>query len=214
MCAHSSLQNSTHILDVGCGTGKLTYELGRAYPSSNFLGIDPSVESVRIARGEGDSLPNVEFKALFVEEYAKSHSERNFDVVFANMLFQNVSSLDEALLACARVMRSRGSLIFALPHPCFWPRYWRYDKESWFDYGEEIWIEAPFKTSLLLDGNLRTTHAHRPLAMYFEAFFAAGFVLDQLREPVPDSGLEGVYPIAWDFPRFLVGSCILGEGGP
>jgi ubiquinone/menaquinone biosynthesis C-methylase UbiE len=39
-----------HILDVGCGDGKVTAELARAVPKGSVTGIDASPEMIRFAR--------------------------------------------------------------------------------------------------------------------------------------------------------------------
>ncbi len=147
---------------------------------------------------------------MAVEELlADSSRDQLFDVIIANMLLQNVASFDDVVAACAKLLAPGGKFVFAVPHPCFWSRYWRYDKESWFRYENEVWIEAPFQTSLSRDSELRTTHAHRPLNAYINGLIRAGLDISELSEPMPDAGVEGVYPVAWEFPRFLLGRCQL-----
>jgi trans-aconitate methyltransferase len=45
-----SLRGCEHILDVGCGDGKITAELARAVPDGSATGIDSSPEMIRFAR--------------------------------------------------------------------------------------------------------------------------------------------------------------------
>jgi SAM-dependent methyltransferase len=205
-----SLGRGRRALDVGCGTGAFVAELAAENPEADFLAIDPSPESIRLARLRRLSAGNLRFSAVAVEEVAaRAANLRTFDLVIANMLFQNVSELGPVLKACADLLSPAGALIFALPHPCFWPRYWGYEAEPWFSYGAELWIEAPFRTSLEPESPLRTTHTHRPLAMYVEGFTRANLDLEGFREPMPDAGVEDEYPRAWQFPRFLLGRCRL-----
>lgn len=199
----------SRVIDAGCGTGTFAAQLAMENSNVDFLAIDPSEKSIAIARGRRTPLENLDFRAVAVEDISRSGEVGGFDLVIANMLFQNVSSIDEVLIACSALIGESGALIFAIPHPCFWPRYWRYDEKQWFRYGQELWIDAPFRTSLAPDAELRTTHTHRPLAAYFEAIKNAGMFVDELREPMPDEGIEGEYPIAWEFPRFLLGRCLL-----
>jgi SAM-dependent methyltransferase len=195
------------ILDAGCGTGKFAAELASAYPRCRVVGIDPSELSIEIASSKRPATDNLRFEQTTAESFGARVDPHSFDLVIANMLLQNVSSLAGVLDACARALRSGGALVFAVPHPCFWPRYWKYEKEPWFRYDREIWVEAPFRTSLSPENGLTTTHTHRPLQQYFAAFRAAGLAVEELVEPYPDQGVEGEYPTAWEFPRFLLGRC-------
>ncbi|SCF22219.1 Methyltransferase domain-containing protein [Micromonospora viridifaciens] len=201
------LRPGAHIVDAGCGTGKFAAELAAEYPDNEIIGLDPSGTSVEIARTKRPQLANLAFRQETVESFAADVPPRSTDLIIANMLFQNVSSLSRVLEACVRLLASDGALVFAVPHPCFWPRYWKYEKAPWFRYDQEFWIEAPFRTSLAPDAVTTTSHTHRPLERYVDAFRAAGLNLEKLVEPYPDEGIEGEYPIAWEFPRFLVGRC-------
>lgn len=198
---------SRRILDVGCGTGKFASGLADDHPTCEVVAIDPSASSIEIARANRSAKDNLRFVQTSVEAYVAGSEQHSFDLVIANMLLQNVSSLPAVLDACTRALAPGGALVFAVPHPCFWPRYWKYEKAPWFRYDREIWIEAPFRTSLSPDNTVTTSHTHRPLQRYFDAFTSAGLVVEELAEPYPDQGIEGAYPIAWEFPRFLLGRC-------
>lgn len=201
------LRPGSRVLDVGCGTGKFASGIAEDNSKTNIIAIDPSRSSIQIAKEKRPDLANLVFECSSVESFARGRGER-FDLVLANMLFQNVASLDSALEACAELLAPDGALVFAVPHPCFWPRYWKYDKEPWFRYDHELWIEAPFKTSLSPDAVVTTTHTHRPLTRYISALCGVGLCIEKLVEPYPDAGLEGAYPLAWEFPRFLLGRCV------
>lgn len=206
LSAHWLAPNS-RILDAGCGTGKFASELASDHPKCQIVGIDPSGLSIEIANTKRPTAENLTFRQETVESFVAQVHPHSFDLVIANMLLQNVSSLPAVLQACVQALAPDGALVFAVPHPCFWPRYWKYEKAPWFRYDQEIWIEAPFRTSLSPDNGLTTTHTHRSLQGYFSAFMSAGLMVEELVEPYPDEGVEGAYPIAWEFPRFLLGRC-------
>lgn len=204
----NSLRPGSRVLDVGCGTGTFLDRLAADYPDNEFVGIDPSSNSIGIAKSRRQPRSNCDFRAVSVEEFAEESSgSLKFDAVIANMLLQNVASFDEAMRACVSLMAPGGRFVFAVPHPCFWPRYWHYEDDSWYQYGDELWIDAPFQTSLSVDSGFRTTHVHRSLSAYLNGFSQAGLCVEQLKEPMPDAGLADVYPTAWKFPRFLLGCC-------
>ncbi len=204
-----SLVSGCNVVDAGCGTGTFISELAMTYPDMNFTGIDPSSVSIKTAMDRRKRLPNCEFKVTSVERLATTLSgPPSFDAVIANMLLQNVASLADVLKSCGSLLKPRGVFVFAVSHPCFWPRYWGYDEEPWFQYDREIWIDAPFKTSLSPSTQLRATHVHRPLHAYLNGLHDAGLLIDRLAEPMPDDGIEGAYPVAWEFPRFLIGRAV------
>jgi SAM-dependent methyltransferase len=65
------------ILDVGCGTGALLYQLSASYPQARLAGIDPSPEMLAIAR---QRLPSaVELKQSWAEGIP--YPDGAFDVV-------------------------------------------------------------------------------------------------------------------------------------
>jgi ubiquinone/menaquinone biosynthesis C-methylase UbiE len=205
----SWLRGDKRILDVGCGTGRFAAGLAEDFPSLEVVAIDPSNVSVEIATKQRIGVDNLTFRCTSVESFAQKNTTAKFNLVIANMLFQNVASLKDVLNACVRMLAQDGALVFAIPHPCFWPRYWKYDREPWFNYNDELWIEAPFRTSLSPNAQIRTTHTHRPLSSYMNAFRQVGLCVDELAEPYPDEGVEGEYPDAWEYPRFLLGRCCI-----
>src|SRR5580698_8468405 len=44
------LRGDEHVLDVGCGDGKVTAEIARAVPHGHVLGVDTSPEMIAFAR--------------------------------------------------------------------------------------------------------------------------------------------------------------------
>ena len=48
--ARLQLRGDEHILDVGCGDGKVTAELARAVPRGRVLGVDASPEMIAFAQ--------------------------------------------------------------------------------------------------------------------------------------------------------------------
>lgn len=202
------------VLDAGCGTGTFITHLAAREPATQFVGIDPSTVSIEVAESQREKLANCQFYAQPVEDFAKDPSNgASFDAVIANMLLQNVARLDDVLAACSSLLKPAGVFVFAVAHPAFWPRYWQYDDQPWFHYDRELWIEAPFVTSLSSDLHLRSTHVHRPLNAYLNGLAQVGLLVDALHEPMPDDTIKGAYPVTWEFPRFLIGRAQLSRRG-
>lgn len=205
------LEPGARVLDVGCGTGTFLTELAAEHPKVQFVGIDPSSKSIEIASRRREAVDNCKFHAVSIEDFSAGRRDSTgtaFDVIIANMLLQNVASLHTALSACVHAMTESAVLVFAIPHPCFWPRYWRYEEKPWFSYTDETWIKAPFRTSQFNGRKRRTSHTHRPIKAYIHSFTQVGLLLEDLQEPMPDPGVADAYPAAWEFPRFMLGRCV------
>ena len=73
------LRGDEHILDVGCGDGKVTAELARAVPKGSVTGIDASPEMIRFARASfpAKKVPNLGFKIMDARHIRLA---RRFDV--------------------------------------------------------------------------------------------------------------------------------------
>src|SRR5690348_5717433 len=65
------------VLDVGCGTGALLYQLSVAYPQARLAGIDPSPEMLAVARQRLP--PGMELQQGWAE--AIPYADDVFDVV-------------------------------------------------------------------------------------------------------------------------------------
>lgn len=194
---HTSGVAPKSILDVGCGTGVLTRRL--ASIADQVVGIDPSVKSIAMAQ-ETEQVPQIRFVKSSVEDFARS-ADQKFDVVVANMVLMDVANLESALGAIAHLTRSAGAFVATFTHPWFWPVYWGYAEEEWFDYRRETFIEAPFSIS---GESVRefSTHIHRPIDRYVEGVVEAGFSPPRFTE---------LYPSGAQLPRFLGFKAIRGS---
>lgn len=79
----SKLQEGIDVLDVGCGMGKAINLLAAEYPNSRFTGYDLSQEAIAAARAEakGLGLQNVQFEAMDVTDFDRSHQRQGFDLI-------------------------------------------------------------------------------------------------------------------------------------
>ena len=199
---------SKNILDIGCGSGELTSQL--LDYSEKVTGIDFSVCSINLAQKVYGNSKNIDFVISSIEEYAKLVSKNSFSIAIANMTLMTMPDLKKAANAIKNLLEPEGKFIATIPHPTFWPKYWGYEKDEWFDYNQEIAVEAPFRIS---NETLKiiTTHIHRPLEKYIEIFYSEGFLLEQLLEPFPNTEIMKLYPEPWEYPRFLALKWVRGK---
>lgn len=197
------------LIDIGSGTGELTGRLAMRF--NKIVCIEPSVRSLDIAKSILSIFSNIYFINSDFEECAEQ-LPRFYDekiIFLAAMMLSADPQLDKFAQTLSQLARIGDEFIATIPHPCFWPRYWGYEKESWFSYKKELMIKAPFKISLS-DSAFKTTHIHRPIEKYISIFSKYGFELLNMSEPMPNSKIQSLYPKKWDFPRFLAFKWVKG----
>ena len=170
--------------------------------ATRVVGIEPSRVSVAVAKTNCVDLTNVQFVETRVEDARNLLPPEPVTGAVASMTMMTTPDLSEFARALATLLRRGAKFVATLCHPSFWPRYWGYESEPWFNYAKEIFIEAPFVISKH-QTDVRTTHIHRPLERYVAVFADAGFELEALVEPMPSSAIQKLYPQPWRFPRFL-----------
>lgn len=190
------------LIDIGSGTGELTLQLATRF--KRILCIEPSIRSLEVAKSILSTFSNI----FFIHSDFEDCEENSFKdseekkIFLAAMMLSADPQLDKFAQKLSRLAKTGDEFVATIPHPCFWPRYWGYDKEHWFSYKKEIMVKAPFRISLS-GSEFKTTHIHRPLEKYISAFSKNGFQLLNLSEPIPEKKIQSLYPNNWDFPRFL-----------
>jgi trans-aconitate 2-methyltransferase len=78
-----NLRGHEHLLDVGCGDGKVTAEIAAHLPQGQVLGVDLSAEMVRLAqeRFPQTAVPNLRFAQA---DASRLGFHEEFDVIFSN----------------------------------------------------------------------------------------------------------------------------------
>lgn len=101
------LEEGARVLDVGCGTGRLTRWIGeRLGPRGSVVGIDPLEERIRIARAHGDA---ARFEVGQAEALG-AFDDASFDAVCMSSVLHWVSDKAKALAEIRRVLRPGGRL--------------------------------------------------------------------------------------------------------
>lgn len=166
------------VVDLGCGLGFLANELRkRRY---RVTGIDVSVESIRFARS---AFPRVEFEAVSVEEYARSHPS-SFAACMANMFLHNSPYLEESLRAASTMLGPQGILVVTIPNPVFHLGYrGEPDVPSRSNSITEFSVELPFRIKGGKTHPGLVTYFHRDLATYYKALARAGLSIVDVDVP-------------------------------
>jgi ubiquinone/menaquinone biosynthesis C-methylase UbiE len=77
------MQTGIHMLDAGCGSGKIINKLASLFPKSHFTGIDFSAEAIEKATREAKAsgLGNTKFIAQDLSDFDKTASSEKYDFI-------------------------------------------------------------------------------------------------------------------------------------
>ncbi|OUL35884.1 trans-aconitate methyltransferase [Nostoc sp. T09] len=155
-------QENLRVLDLGCGTGKLTKYLHEKLVAKETLGIDASEKMLSVARQfAGDGL---RFEQGKIED---SPGEGKFDVVFSNAALQWLTG-HEALFSKLRdKLQPRGQLAIQIP---------AMDNEP----VHQLAVETAKEFSQELSGYVRRLEVLSPVA-YAKLLYKLGFVKQQVK---------------------------------
>jgi trans-aconitate 2-methyltransferase len=110
LIAKLNLRGDQHILDVGCGDGKVTAEIARAVLRGAVTGIDASRQMIGFARKifPQSKIPNLKFRIM---DARKIRLAQKFDCIFSNAALHWVDDHQAFLRGVASVLKPGGRLI-------------------------------------------------------------------------------------------------------
>jgi trans-aconitate 2-methyltransferase len=103
------LAGDEHILDVGCGDGKVTAEIARALPRGSVTGMDASPQMIEFAKKTFSTrkFQNLRFRVM---DARKIRFDRQFDLIFSNAALHWVDDHQAIVRGAATVLRAGGRL--------------------------------------------------------------------------------------------------------
>lgn len=104
------LQGNEHILDVGCGDGKVTAEIANAVLRGSVIGIDASPQMISFAQKAfpAKKFTNLQFQVM---DARKIKFDRQPDLIFSNAALHWVDDHQAILRGMASVLKPGGWLI-------------------------------------------------------------------------------------------------------
>ena len=186
-------------LDVGCGEGRLSRDLTAL--GHTVVGIDRSTTMVENARAADPFIEVIESDAVSLPL-----EDRCTDLAIAFMSLQDVDDFEGAIREVGRVLEPGGRFCIAIVHPLNSAGEFHGEQgESPLVISGSYLDPSYYVDSIERDGQaIEFVSAHRPLSAYTEALWAAGFVIERLREPaVPGSAITAERQRRWQrFPLF------------
>ncbi len=107
-------------LEIGCGTGRLTFGLARHYPGPDFLITDPSQAFLRLTQsqfGSGAGYPaRLHFAVLNADDLGQLPPEM-FSLITMRSTLHHILGWEAFIANCARILRPGGALVMGA-EPC------------------------------------------------------------------------------------------------
>jgi len=101
-------------LEIGCGTGRLTYGLAQYYPGPDFLITDPSPTFLRITQkqfGSGAGFPpRLHYAVLNADDLGQLPPDM-FSLIAMRSTLHHILDTEAFIAACARTLRPGGALV-------------------------------------------------------------------------------------------------------
>jgi len=107
------LQGEEHILDIGCGDGKITAEIAGCVPRGSVTGVDNSPAMIDLARQNfpAEKYPNLSFRLL---DAGRLDYEDQFDIIFSNAVLHWIPDHKPVLTGIHRALVPGGRILLQM----------------------------------------------------------------------------------------------------
>lgn len=187
-----NLQNSSSLLDVGCGQGVLA---GRIPKEVGYVGLDAARALLAKAK---DRHKGRSFLYADSTKPLPLPASKVFTHATIILALQNMAEPDKVLHNIKPHLASGATLVIVLNHPCFRiPRQssWGFDEAAKLQYRRLNCYMSPLNIPIFTNpgqsGSETTVSFHHPISAYFTFLQNAGFVVQGLEEWCSDKMSEG-----------------------
>lgn len=184
-------------LEVGSGEGRVARDLHSR--GHRTVALDGSMTLVRSA-----TVLDPVRRYILGDAVALPLADGSIDVAVAYNSLMDFDDLSGAVSEVSRVLSDDGTFCICITHPIEYSG--GFDSENAdapYTLRDSYFGVRRFDQTVTRDGiTMRFRGWSRPMEDYFSALFAAGFVVDELREPVPSTD-EGRYARWHRYPMFL-----------
>ena len=199
--------NGKTVLDLGCGYGHNCIDFVKN-GAERVIGIDISEKMLSVARAES-SHEKIEYLNMSMTDI--SEQGEKFDFIYSSLAFHYVKDFDSFAKDLYSVLNNAGQLLFSQEHPIITATV---DGNGHFNKDENgNRISYTFsnynqpgerKIHWYVDGVVKY---HRTLSGVINALIKAGFIIEDVCEPVPEKwAIEKLPTIVKEYikPNFLI----------
>ncbi len=167
------------VLDAACGNGYLSQKM--ALNAKKVIGVDFNSKFIALARARYGKTKKLEFRVGDIKKL--EFSDKFFDLVLCNMALINIDDLFPAIQELSRVLKSQGSLVVSITHPCFEnpPHVYTLYNDKGESKGKVI--TNYFVTGQVINPENDHLHYHYLLSDYLNSFADSGLCLEKVVEP-------------------------------
>ncbi len=105
-----ALQGNEHLLDIGCGDGKITFSIAQKLINGSVTGIDRSKNMIELAKDQFN-LPNLTFFTMDATEISITEK---FDVAFSNATLHWVKDHKSVLSGLKKHLNKNAKILFQM----------------------------------------------------------------------------------------------------
>jgi trans-aconitate 2-methyltransferase len=107
------LKGNEHILDIGCGDGKVTAEIARRVPEGSVVGVDNAPPMIALAQKHYPTTKysNLSFKIM---DAARLSFREQFDIVFSNAVLHWVRDHTPVIAGIFNALRPGGKMLLQM----------------------------------------------------------------------------------------------------
>lgn len=186
--------NGKFVLDLGCGYGHNCLDFVNR-GAEKVVGIDISEKMLSVAREES-SHSKIEYRNMSMTDISKL--DEKFDFIYSSLAFHYVKDFDAFANDMYLVLNNGGQLLFSQEHPIITATvdgngHFNKDENgnrvsyTFSNYNEP----GERKIHWYVDGVVKY---HRTVSNIINALAKAGFVIEEVCEPVPEEWAIGKLP--------------------
>jgi 2-polyprenyl-3-methyl-5-hydroxy-6-metoxy-1,4-benzoquinol methylase len=185
------LEPGERVLEIACGNGEFSRRMGEL--GARLLATDFSEAMLERARSHGGTIEYRLADAADEQALLALGEPKSFDAVVCNMAIMDMADIEPMVAASSRLLRSAGRFVFSTLHPAFNSTATRmieqFENEEGLvrTYSVKVssYISPSIGKGVALEGQpVVQWYFHRPISALFDVWFAHGFVLDGMGEPV------------------------------
>ena len=105
--SHFSSHEELRILELGCGTGRMTCQLAAAFPEAEITALDISVEMIQFAQTRCAS---VNYVVMDAEAFLRDAGDM-YDLIISNAVIQWFEDVDTALTKAYNMLAPKGLIM-------------------------------------------------------------------------------------------------------